>query len=205
MPAGIAVVPTKGLRAFDQEDATFYVHLLPGPIRDGLPESIGFWKTRIEAADPDKFFKVGLIYGPSGCGKSSLVKAGVIPHLSPDRIIPVYVEAASNTERRLVAALQKHCSFLGPEGSLRAMLKRKHRIPLNKKIVIVLDQFEQYLHATSQADQTDLIEAFTECDGAQVLVILMACDDFITPTTRSYFPQVPRGISWWFRWAVQWP
>jgi len=65
----LQIVP-KGLRSFDTEDADFFLDLLPGPRnRDGLPESIQFWKTRLEEADPDKTFSVGLIYGPSGCGK----------------------------------------------------------------------------------------------------------------------------------------
>ena len=70
------IVP-KGLRSFDAQDADFFLELLPGPRdRDGLPDSIRFWKTRIEETDADNTFSVGLIYGPSGCGKSSLVKAG---------------------------------------------------------------------------------------------------------------------------------
>ena len=74
----IKVIP-KGLRSFDEHDADFFLELLPGPRdRDGLPESIRFWKDRIEATDPDQTFRVGLIYGPSGCGKSSLVKAGLL-------------------------------------------------------------------------------------------------------------------------------
>ena len=78
----IKIVP-KGLRSFDAQDADFFLELLPGPRdREGLPDSIRFWKTRIEETDPDKTFSVGLIYGPSGCGKSSLVKAGLLPRLS---------------------------------------------------------------------------------------------------------------------------
>ena len=74
---GPQIVP-KGLRSFDADDADFFLDLLPGPrSRDGLPEDIRFWKTRMEETDPDKTFSVGLIYGPSGCGKSSLVKAGL--------------------------------------------------------------------------------------------------------------------------------
>ncbi len=68
----IRVVP-KGLRSFDAEDKDFFLALLPGPRRgDGLPESVHFWKVRIEEMDPDKTFRVGYIFGPSGCGKSSL-------------------------------------------------------------------------------------------------------------------------------------
>ena len=105
----IKIVP-KGLRSFDAHDADFFLELLPGPRdRDGLPDSIRFWKTRIEETDADNTFSVGLIYGPSGCGKSSLVKAGLLPRLS-DGVIAVYVEAtAEETETRLLNGLRKRC------------------------------------------------------------------------------------------------
>ena len=52
----IRVVP-KGLRSFDAHDADFFLELLPGPRdRDGLPDSIRFWKTRIEETDSDRRF-----------------------------------------------------------------------------------------------------------------------------------------------------
>src|SRR4029077_8759891 len=90
----VRVVP-KGLRSFDAHDADFFLELLPGPRgRDGLPDSIRFWKTRIEETDPDQTFSVGLICGPSGCGKSSLVKAGLLPHLSGN-VLAVYLEATA--------------------------------------------------------------------------------------------------------------
>ena len=77
----IKIIP-KGLRSFDEHDADFFLELLPGPRdRNGLSESIRFWKRKIEQIDPDKTFRVGLIYGPSGCGKSSLIKAGLLPRL----------------------------------------------------------------------------------------------------------------------------
>ena len=94
----IKVIP-KGLRSFDEHDADFFLELLPGPRdRDGLPESIRFWKTRIEATDTDKSFRVGLIYGPSGCGKSSLMKAGLLPRL-PKHVLAVYIEAPPRRRR----------------------------------------------------------------------------------------------------------
>ena len=90
----VKIVP-KGLRSFDAQDADFFLELLPGPRdREGLPDSIRFWKTRIEERDADNTFAVGLIYGPSGCGKSSLMKAGLLPRLSKD-VIAVYVEATA--------------------------------------------------------------------------------------------------------------
>src|SRR5204862_5747638 len=98
----VKIVP-KGLRSFDAHDADFFLELLPGPRdRDGLPDSLRFWKSRIEETDPDHTFAVGLIYGPSGCGKSSLVKAGLLPRLSY-KVLAVYLEAtAGETETRLL-------------------------------------------------------------------------------------------------------
>ena len=81
----IKVVP-RGLCSFDEHDADFFLELLPGPRdRDGLPDGLRFWKTRIEATEAEKTFRIGLIYGPSGCGKSSLLKAGLLPLLGAPR------------------------------------------------------------------------------------------------------------------------
>ena len=95
------VIP-KGLRSFDAKDADYYLSLVPGPRdRHGLPESIRQWKTRIETTDATEAFAVGLLYGPSGCGKSSLVRAGLLPRLSPN-VRVIYLEAtADDTEAHL--------------------------------------------------------------------------------------------------------
>jgi serine/threonine protein kinase len=144
----IKIVP-KGLRSFDEHDADFFLELLPGPRdRDGLPESIRFWKRRIEQIDPDLTFKVGLIYGPSGCGKSSLVKAGLLPRLGK-HVLPVYVEAtADETEARLLRGLRKVCPVLPRELGLvdsLASLRRGRVLRPEHKVLLVLDQFEQWL------------------------------------------------------------
>ena len=108
----VKVVP-KGLRAYDAADADFFLELLPGPRdRHGLPDSLRFWKRRIEETDPDQTFSVGLLYGPSGCGKSSLVKAGLLPRLA-EHVRAVYVEATPDeTEARLLKGLRKRCPEL---------------------------------------------------------------------------------------------
>jgi hypothetical protein len=118
----IKIVP-KGLRSFDEHDADFFLELLPGPRdREGLTDSLRFWKTRIEETDPDNTFSVGLIYGPSGCGKSSLVKAGLLPRLSDD-VIPVYIEATpEETETRLLHGLRKRCPALEDNLNLKETL-----------------------------------------------------------------------------------
>ena len=183
----IKIVP-KGLRSFDGHDADFFLELLPGPRdRDGLPDSIRFWKTRIEATDPEEAFSVGLLYGPSGCGKSSLVKAGLLPRLA-DHVLPVYVEAtADETESRLLHGLRKRCPRLPENLNLKetvAALRRGQGIARGGKVLLVLDQFEQWLHSNGQQENADLIQALRQCDGARVQCLVMVRDDFWMAVTR---------------------
>ena len=57
-PPGAAQVVPRGLRAFDKQDSEAFLDLLPGPRgRGGLPESVCFWKTRIEDRDGDPAFE----------------------------------------------------------------------------------------------------------------------------------------------------
>ena len=178
----IRIVP-KGLRSFDAHDADFFLELLPGPRdREGLPDSLRFWKTRIEETDADNTFSVGLVYGPSGCGKSSLVKAGLLPRLS-ENVISVYVEAtADETETRLLNGLRKRCPALPENLSLKETLAALRRG--QRKVVIVLDQFEQWLHAKKDEENAELVEALRQCDGGRLQCIVMVRDDFWLSVSR---------------------
>ena len=162
--------------------------MLPGPRdRDGLPESIRFWKRKIEQIDPDLTFRVGLIYGPSGCGKSSLVKAGLLPRLGK-HVLPVYIEATpEETEARLLKGLRKACPEL-PRGlglvDSLANLRRGRILPPERKVLLVLDQFEQWLHAKRGEENTELVAALRHCDGEHVQAVVLVRDDFWMAASR---------------------
>ncbi|MFM8474982.1 MAG: protein kinase domain-containing protein, partial [Planctomycetaceae bacterium] len=183
-PASPARVIPRGLRSFTAEDSEFFLQLLPGPrIRSGLPESIAFWKTRIEQRDAAKTFPVGLLYGPSGCGKSSLVKAGLLPCLETD-VIQVYIEASAlDTEDRLCRALRSRISGLSRNSDILELLTeiRRNR---GRKVLIVLDQFEQWLHANPVSIDQPLVRALRQCDGGHLQTLLMIRDDFYVSVSR---------------------
>lgn len=185
-------VMPKGLRAFDSEDAVFFLDLLPGPRnRVGLPESISFWKSRIEEQDPEKTFAIGLLLGPSGCGKSSLVKAGLLPRVS-DHVQVIYIEATPDeTESRLLRALVKARPELAmrPDPSaMNAMKLSDHVAQLRRasdgKVTIIIDQFEQWLYAQRVHADSELVKALRQCDGGNVQTILMVRDDFAMAAAR---------------------
>ena len=181
------IVP-KGLRAFDVEDADFFLTLVPGPRdRDGLPESIRAWKRRIEEPDPARSFAVGLLYGPSGGGKSSFVKAGLLPKLKP-HIRWVYVEAAAvGTEAHLLDGLRRAYPNL-PAGcglvEAAAAVREGSAAPAGSKVLVVLDQFEQWLQAHPAETDGELVRALRHCDGPGLQALLLVRDDFWMATTR---------------------
>jgi serine/threonine protein kinase/formylglycine-generating enzyme required for sulfatase activity len=183
----VRIVP-KGLRSFDEHDADFFLKLVPGPRdRDGLPESIRFWKTRIEEIDPAKTFRVGLIYGPSGCGKSSLLKAGLLPRLGK-QVVPVAVEAtADDTEGRLLRGIRKACPDLPQElalvGSLMA-LRQWRLLRAGQKLLLVIDQLEQWLHSRRGEENTELVAALRHCDGEHLQSMVLVRDDFWLAVSR---------------------
>jgi serine/threonine protein kinase/formylglycine-generating enzyme required for sulfatase activity/tetratricopeptide (TPR) repeat protein len=181
------IVP-KGLRSFDEQDAYFFLQLLPGPRdRHGLPESLRFWKSRIETTDPDKSFNVGLIYGPSGCGKSSMIKAGLLPRLS-NHVVPVYVEATQEqTEIRLLRGLRKVCPDLPTRLALLdslAAVRKGLMLRSGQKLLVVLDQFEQWLHGKRGEENTELAGALRQCDGGHLQAVVLVRDDFWMAASR---------------------
>jgi hypothetical protein len=183
----IKIVP-KGLRSFDASDTDFFLELLPGPRdRNGLPESIRFWKSRVEMTGTDNKFAVGLIYGPSGCGKSSLIRAGLLPRLSKS-VTVVYVEAtADETESRLLLSVRRQVPHLpgtlGLTDSLAALRQGRYLKP-GQKVLVVLDQFEQWLHAKRDEENTELVQALRHCDGELLQSIVMVRDDFWLAISR---------------------
>lgn len=186
----IAKIVPKGLRSFDARDSDFFIELLPG-VRDrnGLPDSITFWKHRLEERDAEQTFGVGLICGPSGCGKSSLVKAGLLPRLA-ESLRPVYVEAtADNTEARLLSGLHKVCPEL-PQGiTLKdaiARLRLGQSTRASRKVVLIVDQFEQWLYARADYGKTELADALRQCDGGNVQALVMVRDDFWMAASRLF-------------------
>jgi len=182
------IIVPRGLRAFEAEDADFFLSLLPGPRdRHGHPESIRFWKSRIEEDRGEKSLRIGLVYGPSGCGKSSLIRAGLLPRLD-DRIVSVIVEAVPDeTEAQVLTGVRRRVPGLPLELDLPrflAQVRRGHGLATGRKLLIVIDQFEQWLHAHPVHEQTGLIEALRQCDGARVQSLLIVRDDFWMSVTQ---------------------
>ena len=91
------------------------------------------------------------------------------------------------TEARLLKGLRKACPDL-PSGSglvdTLANLRRGRVLRPEQKVLLVLDQFEQWLHASRSEENTELVAALRQCDGEHVQAIVMVRDDFWMAATR---------------------
>ena len=129
---------SRGLRSFDADDADFFLDLLPGTRgRDGLPESIRFWKARIEEARPGQDLRRGpASTARRAAGKSSLVGRDCCPSLAKS-VVSIYVEAtAEDTETRLLRGLRKHLPDLPDDLGLAEavpLLRRGGRCPTARR------------------------------------------------------------------------
>ena len=173
-----------GLRAFGADDHERFVSLLPGPKdRSGLPESLVFWKKGISSRERDVAFRAGVIYGPSGSGKSSLLNAGILPRLD-DSIAPIHIDGdARRIEEDLLAHCEKHFPECSKPDTAAARLAQIRRLADGRKTLIVIDQFEQWLHAWD-GQNCPLVEALRQCDGVSVQCVLIVRDEFWRPVTQ---------------------
>ena len=53
-----------------------------------------------------------------------------------------------------------------------------------QKVLLVLDQFEQWLHAKRGEENTELVAALRQCDGEHVQAVVMVRDDFWLAVSR---------------------
>lgn len=177
----VGVVP-HGLRPFEKGDADFFKHLVPGAKdRYGIPDSINFWVNRIESRSSETTFRIGVLMGPSGSGKSSLMRAGVLPMVA-STATAIYVEARPNDlEADLLKSIrQKYPQYSG-ESDLRELLIRirSNSTVQRPKLVLVIDQFEQWLNYHRDTESSTFHDALRQCDGVSVQAVLLCRDDFM--------------------------
>src|SRR5262249_11738204 len=65
-----------------------------------------------------------------------------------------------------------------------AAIRRGRVLRSSQKLLLLLDQFEQWLHAKRGQQNTELVAALRQCDGEHVQAVVMVRDDFWMAATR---------------------
>ena len=126
------------------------------------PTASGSGRPGSRQTDADNTFPVGLIYGPSGCGKSSLVKAGLLPRLAKHVLAGL---RRGDRRRRRKPGCSRACGRRVPTcppswawSSRWRHCGRGGCCDPGQKVLLVLDQFEQWLHAKRGEENTELVQ-----------------------------------------------
>lgn len=189
------VVPKEGLLQFDESAAGFYWKLLPPPHHEVggqcIPDSVQHWKHFLESDAPTN--SVGVLFGVSGSGKSSFFRAGVKPLLrytSAGRIIDtIYLSASTrNYEKRILTAIKDNypASDIDDTNSLVDCIDRyqESESSSKRKLIIILDQFEQWLQGWNKQEKGDLIEAVKRSRAEMIQFVLIVREDFWSSVKR---------------------
>jgi formylglycine-generating enzyme required for sulfatase activity len=100
----------------------------------------------------------------------------------------IYVEATvDDTEQRLLRRLQRKYPDLPADVGLAeclAAVRRGSGPNEDQKLLIVIDQFEQWLHGKADDERRLLVQALRQCDGGRLECLLLVRDDFWVALSR---------------------
>ena len=102
------------------------------------------------------------IYGSSGSGKSSLIRAGVIPRLEPHVRCVVVDATSTGIENAVLGQLRTRFPDLQAStlcDALREIRQNHVRFLRGEKLLIVVDQFEQWLDKVDNPNDEGFAEA----------------------------------------------
>ncbi|MGW2371616.1 nSTAND1 domain-containing NTPase, partial [Kitasatospora sp. NPDC001683] len=167
------VCPYRGLEPFTAEQARWF---------EGRRDAV-----RQALANLARHRRLTLLLGPSGSGKSSLIQAGVLPALAAgelpgsERWLPVLARP-----RQDLTAELEHAGLPGAatDGIATAVTRRLAADPDCQRIILIIDQFEEFLAQPADGRRPDRCPAIADqltaaVDSiARLQVILIMRDDF---------------------------
>ncbi|MFE2286343.1 trypsin-like peptidase domain-containing protein [Streptomyces sp. NPDC059443] len=167
------VCPYRGLEAFGAEHAQWF---------EGREDAV-----RQVLANLAEHQRVTLLLGPSGSGKSSLVQAGVLPALAAGEVpgSDLWLPVVARPRQNLLLELERSGLPGVISGGIAAAVTRKLEAePGRRRVVLVIDQFEELLTQSATGQDRDLRLAATNQittavkSHSALFVILVMRDDF---------------------------
>ncbi|MCO6455183.1 MAG: serine/threonine-protein kinase [Pirellulaceae bacterium] len=157
------------------------------PSGDGMPDEIAGWKQLVEAGQGELASDVCVLYGPAGGGKSSLLRDRLLPQLAPDVLAVFTAASARDTERHVLQSLRRVVRDAPPEADLTntlALIRRRQILAHNRKLILVVDQFERLLQGPPCQWQPLLYAARQA--AAERLTLLLVVDDAAWPSLTRF-------------------
>ncbi len=197
----------RGLQPFESDDAKFFLSLVPGArAPSGLPESVQYWKDWMESYDGSEYGRIAIMYGPSGSGKTSMLRAGIVPYLTPD-LLSISIECrkgekisqfSMQIQQQLGQQSGQHQSSEPVDLAVLLLKLRDDPAARNehRKVVLLFDQFDNWAGSATSSRLAELAAALRHCDGERLQALLVVRDDFWTSATE-FMRLVECGVEQW--------
>jgi HEAT repeat protein len=132
-----------------------------------------------------KTFRFGVLLGESGCGKTSLLRAGLLPKLRDGNFFPLYIHKPTNDPLVAIrSVLLKEIPELESKNIDRLDDLLHSIAPKGKKIIILIDQFEEFFltnrTAKSRASFAKWLGETTQGENLPVSVLISIRSDFFS-------------------------
>jgi HEAT repeat protein len=144
-------------------------------------------------------FRFGVLWGELGSGKTSLLRAGLVPKLRNEKFLPIYLSRPTkNPQEAILSALQKEKLGIDkPKAKISNQLL-KSAVPEGKKLVIILDQFEEYfLTNRTPESRTVFVKWLSKipADENMPVVFLIAIREDFFARLQTFAPHIPEPTS----------
>lgn len=132
-----------------------------------------------------------VLYGESGVGKTSLINAGLIPALIADGCVPVYSRCLDEPDQVIKRETSGLISLFSsyrfvPDSGLEEFLS--HATHFGYKLVIFVDQFEEFFIRFPQNVQDEFIAQLINCLNRSPALNIT----FVLSLRRDYFVELGR-------------
>ncbi len=164
--------PFPGLRPFDESYA---------PVFFGRESQIEQLRRLVDPPSRSRQGIVVPVLGPSGSGKSSLVRAGLVAALRPvpdwvvsdpwtpsdSPLAELALALAHAAKRHEVALDAGDCAeLIAGAGGIQEYLRRLRegsRVPADARVLVVIDQAEELVTLTAEAERKEFLETLARC------------------------------------------